>query len=75
EDAARQILVMEGGAMGRMTGAKLKGESLGPRDLARRGMAWSMNGVAGMPNAPLVDVDRGRPVHLAIHNDTAWPHA
>ncbi|MDH3665792.1 MAG: multicopper oxidase family protein [Paracoccaceae bacterium] len=74
-DAARQILVMEGGAMGRMMGAKLEGQSLGPRDLAQRGMAWAMNGVAGMPDAPLVDVTRGRAVHLAIHNDTAWPHA
>jgi FtsP/CotA-like multicopper oxidase with cupredoxin domain len=45
------------------------------RALVAEGMAWALNGVAGMPEAPLVDVARGRTVRLRMINDTAWPHA
>jgi FtsP/CotA-like multicopper oxidase with cupredoxin domain len=68
-------LVMEGGAMGRMTGARLGGHAMVMRALVAEGMAWALNGVAGMPEAPLVDVARGRTVRLRMINDTAWPHA
>jgi len=80
-------LVMEGGAMGRMTGAMLGGSHDGKpgnaqgarhmdmRALVAEGMAWAFNGVAGMPEAPLVEAPLGRAVRLRLINDTAWPHA
>jgi FtsP/CotA-like multicopper oxidase with cupredoxin domain len=80
-DAARRLtLRMEGGAMGRMTGAMMGGETMGMRDLVRAGAAWAFNGVAGLPDAPLPDaplaeIARGETVRLTLINDTVWPHA
>ena len=68
-------LRMEGGAMGRMREAEFEGESLDARTLASRGMAWSFNGMAGMPEAPFAEVRRGETVRIALINDTSWPHA
>ena len=69
-------LVMSGGAMGSMASARFKGRDVPIRELVREhGMAWSMNGIAGMPEAPLFSVERGRTVALEIVNDTRWPHA
>lgn len=73
--AERADLVMEGGAMGGMAGATLRGRQMPIRELAQNGMAWAFNGVAGMPDAPLLRVDQGRTVRLRMVNDTAWPHA
>jgi FtsP/CotA-like multicopper oxidase with cupredoxin domain len=75
EVAVTATLRMEGGAMGRMEGAVLDGERLGPRDLAERGKVWAFNGMADMPEAPLLDVLRGETVRIGIANDTSWPHA
>ncbi len=76
-DTALDIrLVMSGGAMGTMASAMFKGREVPIRELVRdHGMAWSMNGVAGMPEVPLFSVERGRTVALEIVNDTRWPHA
>ena len=68
-------LVMEGGAMGGLAGATLRGRQLPIRELAQKGMAWAFNGVAGMPDEPLLRVDQGRTVRIRMVNDTAWPHA
>src|SRR3546814_6534824 len=38
-------------------------------------MAWSLNGVAGMTEKPLLSVPRGRTVVVDFRNDTRWPHA
>ena len=73
--ALRQGLLMEGGAMGRMAGARHKGEDLGMRDLVGQGMAWALNGTAGMPETPLLRAGRGRTVVIDMLNETAWPHA
>jgi FtsP/CotA-like multicopper oxidase with cupredoxin domain len=74
-DAQRVDLVMEGGAMGGMSGATLRGKAMPIRELAQKGKAWAFNGIAGMPGKPLVQVERGRTVRLRMINDTAWPHA
>ena len=73
--ARRAALLMEGGAMGGMRSALLDGRELDARALAGEGMAWAFNGVAGMGADPLIEVARGETVHLAMRNDTAWPHA
>ena len=75
ETARRAELLMEGGAMGRMRGAMMGGRMMGMRDMAGAGKAWALNGMADMPDAPLLEADRGETVRISITNDTAWPHA
>ena len=73
--ALRRELLMEGGAMGRMAGARHKGRQMGMRELVGQGMVWAFNGTAGMTEAPLLRVERGRTAVIEMINDTAWPHA
>ena len=68
-------LVMEGGAMGGMMRRRGMGMGMGMRDMMRRGMVWTFNGIADMPDSPLMTVRRGRTVVVRMVNDTAWPHA
>jgi FtsP/CotA-like multicopper oxidase with cupredoxin domain len=68
-------LVMQGGAMGGMTGASMDGREMSMRELIGHDMAWALNGGAGMPKEPLIKVRRGKTVAIAVENDTAWPHA
>jgi len=74
-DAEPVDLVMEGGAMGGLAAAVYRRREYPIQELVRRGQAWALNGVAGMPEQPLVRVARGRTVRLRMVNDTAWPHA
>ena len=75
EGAREARLVMEGGAMGGMRGAMMGGRRMGMRELVSAGAAWAFNGMADMPETPLLEADRGETVRLAMVNDTAWPHA
>lgn len=69
-------MIMDGGAMGRMTGASVGGKWLGMRELVdKHGLVWSFNNVAGMPKDPLFKVARGKTVKLRMVNRTGWPHA
>ncbi len=68
-------LVMEGGAMGGLQGAKLRGRDVGMRELVQNGMAWAFNGVAGMTEEPLASYKRGETAVIEFVNKTAWPHA
>ncbi len=61
--------------MGRMAGARHKGRHMGMRELVGQGMVWAFNGTAGMTEAPLLRVERGRTAVIEMINDTAWPHA
>lgn len=74
-DALAARLDMTGGAMGTLGEAIHQGRSMPLRELVDHGMAWSMNGIAGMPEAPLFGVERGRTVRLRLDNQTRWPHA
>ncbi|MDJ0824859.1 MAG: multicopper oxidase family protein [Rhodobacter sp.] len=85
-DARHVELRMEGGAMGGMTAARrgmrhedgMGAHSADPvpmRQLVQNGLAWALNGVAGMPEDPLVEASRGETVRVRMVNDTAWPHA
>ncbi len=73
--ARRTTLRMEGGAMGGMRTAMLGGRRRGMRELVASGKAWSFNGMADMPDEPLVACERGETMRIAMVNDTAWPHA
>lgn len=68
-------LLMEGGAMGRMNGASLDGRFLTIRELVSAGRVWAFNGVAGMPDQPLLRAATGQTVAIDMVNDTRWPHA
>ena len=73
--ARHATLHMEGGAMGRMRQAMLGGRMVGVRDLAERGKVWAFNGLAEMPDEPLLTASPGETVRLTMVNATAWPHA
>ncbi len=69
-------LVMDGGAMAPLPGAKYKGQHYSMRDLARQhGQVWAFNGIAGMDAKPLFNVRRGTTVAVRMVNRTMWPHA
>lgn len=73
--AQRATLRMEGGAMGGLRGAMLAGRMTGIRDLVDAGKVWAFNGMAEMPEQPLVSASRGETVRITMINDTSWPHA
>ena len=75
ETAKRVDLLMEGGAMGRMRGAMLNGSMRDMRELVSNDMFWAFNGVAGLPEEPLLTAERGETVRIKIINDTSFPHA
>jgi len=75
DGALDMTLQMEGGAMGRMQGARFQGRQMGMRELVSQGKVWAFNGQAGMTDQPLFDAPRGKTVRLAMVNDTNWPHA
>lgn len=68
-------LTMAGGAMGRMASAIYEGKETPIRDLVPAGMVWAFNGIAGMPQDPLIAAARGESLRIKIVNDTGWPHA
>ncbi len=75
DGALRVDLVMEGGAMGGLREAVYRNQSMDIRELVQNRVAWAFNGVAGRPEKPLFDVQRGRTVVLRMVNRTSWPHA
>ena len=64
--------------MGNLASARLEGETLSLANLARRGRAWALNGVAGSSHyhfdAPLLMLKVGQTGLLTVVNETAWPH-
>ncbi|MDW4497145.1 multicopper oxidase family protein [Sulfitobacter sp. D35] len=74
DTAIRTELLMEGGAMGGLRGAKLDGRSMDIRDMAAAGKAWAFNGMADMGETPLLEAGIGDTVRIVMKNDTAWSH-
>jgi len=75
-NAVETDLVMTGGAMGALGGARFKGRDYSLRDLARQhGKVWAFNGEAGMTAAPIGRYGLGKTVKVRMVNHTAWPHA
>lgn len=75
ETARRVDLLMEGGAMGRMQGAMLNGEMKTMGELVSNDLFWAFNGVAGLPDEPLLTAKLGETIRIKIINDTSFPHA
>ncbi|MCI5109998.1 MAG: multicopper oxidase family protein [Marivita sp.] len=73
--ARTATVLIEGGAMSGMRAARVDGEELDARELAGRGLFWALNGVAGRPETPLIDVSVGESVRIGMANNTAFPHA
>jgi len=73
--ARRVDMLLEGGAMGQMRAAIVDGEQRDSRSLASIGQYWALNGVAGMPETPLLVAERGETIMIRIINDTAFAHA
>ena len=73
---AREVpLKMEGGAMGGLRQGRYKGRMLSTRELVEEGQIWTFNGIAGLPDAPLVTASHGETIRIPMVNDTAFPHA
>lgn len=76
ENAIDIDIPMEGGAMGRMSGAMVDGAWMGMREMVRKKRyAWALSGKAGMSMTPHFTVKRGQTVRLTFRNKTMWPHA
>ena len=73
-NAQREMLVMEGGAMGGLARARLGGVDRDFRELIANRRVWAFNGVAGDLEEPTFRAKRGRTVHLTMRNATRWPH-
>lgn len=74
ESARRADLLMEGGAMGGMTGAMMGGQMMEMREMVAAGKVWAFNGMADMGDTPLIEANRGETVRIAMTNDTRWQH-
>lgn len=66
---------IQGGAMGGMRSAVYEGKEMGVRELIQHRKIWAINGVAGLPEAPLFSVRRDTAISLDVDNDNGWPHA
>ena len=68
-------LQMEGGAMGGLQQGTYKGRLMSAQELVEEGQIWTFNGIAGLPDEPLVSVSKGEVIRIPMVNDTAFPHA
>ncbi|MCK0141965.1 multicopper oxidase family protein [Aliiroseovarius sp. F20344] len=74
-DAREVKLHMEGGAMGGLRQGIWKGEEMSVQELVNNGQIWTFNGVAGLPETPLIELSQGEILRIPMRNDTAFPHA
>jgi FtsP/CotA-like multicopper oxidase with cupredoxin domain len=73
-NARTATLLIEGGAMGGMRAARVDGQDLDARELAGRGLFWALNGMAGRPETPLLNLSLGESARIGMANNTAFPH-
>lgn len=72
-DKARMVpFILEGGEKGGMTGAVHNGERLDLRALLEKGMAWAINGTAGLGPEPWGTFAQGESVVLEVDNRTKF---
>ncbi len=75
-NAAREEVILEGGAKGALIAGTLDGNLLSLSELVKRGKYWALNGVLShqhkMP--PLLTFKRGQSVVLEMYNDTYVNH-
>jgi len=75
-DAERHDIVLGGGMMGGMTGARMGGQFMDMRAMMHNGRAWAITGIAatGPAMEPLLTLKKGRSYVLSLDNQTAWHH-
>jgi FtsP/CotA-like multicopper oxidase with cupredoxin domain len=72
-DTAQTVpFTLEGGEKGGMTGAVYQGEKLDLRALLEKGMAWAINGTAGLTQEAWRTFAQGDSVILAVDNRTRF---
>ncbi len=70
---ARQVpLVLAGGAKGGLQSARVGDEELDLRRLLEKGLAWAMNGVAGLGGPMLFEASKGETLVIAVDNKTSF---
>lgn len=76
KSAERHEVMLGGGMMGGMMSGSVDGRRMDMRGMMRRGLAWTINGVAasGHIHDPMVVLKRGSSHILQMQNDTAWWH-
>ncbi|MDX1433034.1 MAG: multicopper oxidase family protein [Gammaproteobacteria bacterium] len=74
--AARHEVLLAGGAMGGMRGARYQGRETGIRELAGLGKVWAINGVVASRHdePPQFALELGATYRFDFVNDTAFPH-
>jgi FtsP/CotA-like multicopper oxidase with cupredoxin domain len=65
---------IEGGRGGGLTAARHQGAMLSAGELSARGLAWAVNGQAGLGPEPLFSLPRGVTVAVTVDNITRVPH-
>ena len=65
-------IALQGGIKGGLQSATVDGQMLDLRSLLEKGLAWAINGAAGLQAAPLFEAKRGEPIILAIENQTIF---
>ncbi len=73
ETSIRHEIVLAGGAKGGLKSARVGSEDLDMRGLLERGLAWAMNGIAGVGGPPLFTAKLGETIVLAFDNRTTFP--
>lgn len=75
EAAKRAEIDIHGGSGGRLEGGgTYKGKSYDAAGLVEQGQVWTMNGAAGLADAPLISVNKGDSAVILFRNGTKWPH-
>lgn len=76
DEAITHQVLLEGGAMGGMRGAMLKGEYRSIRQLVKQGMVWAMNGEVGADHevTPLISLRLGQTCLMRLINRTVFDH-
>jgi FtsP/CotA-like multicopper oxidase with cupredoxin domain len=75
-DTLRRVeIVLAGGAKGGLKSAKVGDQELDTRALLEKGLAWAMNGIAGIGGPPLFSAVKGEAVVLSFDNRTSFPQA
>ena len=75
-DGQIEDVLLEGGDLGHLSTAQLKGRDVGMSELFMLGKMWAMNGIAGFRTTqpPIFTVPLGKTCVLSFRNHTAWPH-
>ncbi len=73
---ARHVAItLQGGAKGGLKSAKLGDQDLDMRGLLEHGLAWAINGIAGIGGPVLFDAKKGETIVLDVDNQTAFTQA